>query len=104
MKAGTSCLRNEKGGPVSVRANQRRHFSRAKTCGETINILEWLGDAVLESDRTEHAAREQSIKRLQARYEQIQARIDTMYMDKVDARISQDFFDEQAGQCRWAYS
>ena len=63
-------------------------------------VLAWLGNAVLESDRTEQAAREQSIKRLQARYAQIQARIDTMYMDKLDARISQDFFDKQAGQWR----
>jgi site-specific DNA recombinase len=29
-------------------------------------VLEWLGDAVLESDRNEQAAREQAIKRLQA--------------------------------------
>ena len=63
-------------------------------------VLEWLGDAVLESDRTEHAAREQSTKRLQARYEQIQARIDTMYLDKLDGRITQEFFDKQAGRMR----
>ena len=41
-------------------------------------ILEWLGDAVLTSDRTEQAARAQTIKKLQARYDQIQARIGTM--------------------------
>ena len=33
-------------------------------------VLDWLGDAVLESDHTEQAAREQTIKRLKARYEQ----------------------------------
>ena len=63
-------------------------------------VLDWLGDAVLESDRTEHAAREQAIKRLQARYEQIQARTETMYLDKLDGRINQEFFDTQAGQMR----
>ncbi len=42
-------------------------------------ILEWLGDAVLASDRTEQAARAQTIKKLQSRYDQIQARIETMY-------------------------
>ncbi len=63
-------------------------------------VLDWLGDAVLESDRTEHAAREQSTKRLRTRYEQIQARIDTMYLDKLDGRITQEFFDKQAGQMR----
>jgi len=63
-------------------------------------VLEWLGNAVLESDRTEHAARAQSIKRLQTRYEQIQARTETMYLDKLDGRITQEFFDKQAGQMR----
>jgi site-specific DNA recombinase len=59
-------------------------------------ILEWLGDAVLTSDRTEQAAREETIKKLQARHNQIEARIGTMYMDKLDGRITQEFFDKQA--------
>jgi site-specific DNA recombinase len=63
-------------------------------------ILDWLADTVLESDRTEHAARAQSIKRLQARYDQIRARIDTMYMDKLDGRVTQDFFDQYAAEWR----
>jgi site-specific DNA recombinase len=63
-------------------------------------VLEWLGDAVLESDRTEQAAREQTIKRLQGRHDQIQARIDTMYLDKLDGRITQDFFDKHAAEWR----
>ncbi len=54
-------------------------------------ILEWLGDTVLDSDRTERAAREQAIKRLQAQQDQIEARIETMYMDKLEGRISQEF-------------
>jgi hypothetical protein len=60
-------------------------------------ILEWLGDAVLDSDRTEQAARVESIKKLKARYDQITSRIETMYMDKLDGRITQEFFDKQAG-------
>ncbi len=60
------------------------------------SILEWLGDAVLTSDQTEQAARAQAIEKLQARYERIQARIETMYMDKLDDRISQEFFDKQS--------
>jgi site-specific DNA recombinase len=63
-------------------------------------ILEWLGDAVLDSDRTEQAARTESIKKLNARYDQIEARIETMYMDKLDGRISQEFFDRQAATLR----
>jgi hypothetical protein len=63
-------------------------------------ILEWLGNAVLSSDQTEQAARTQAIKKLQARYEQVQARIETMYLDKLDGRITQQFFDKQSDAFR----
>jgi hypothetical protein len=63
-------------------------------------ILDWLGDSVLESDRTEQAARDQSIKRLQAQCDRIEARIETMYMDKLDGRITQEFFDKNATALR----
>jgi DNA invertase Pin-like site-specific DNA recombinase len=64
------------------------------------SILEWLGDAVLSSDQTEHAARAQAIKKLQARHDQIQARIETMYLDKLDERITQEFFDKHSAAWR----
>lgn len=63
-------------------------------------VLTWLGDAVLTSDRTEQAARAETIKRLKARYDQIEARVGTMYMDKLDGRITQEFFDQQAATMR----
>ena len=63
-------------------------------------ILEWLGDAVLTADQTEQAARAQTIKKMQARYEQIRARIETMYLDKIDGRITQEFFDKQSATWR----
>jgi site-specific DNA recombinase len=63
-------------------------------------VLEWLGDAVLSSDRTEQAARAETIKKLHARYDQIEARIGTMYMDKLDGRITQEFFDRHAATLR----
>jgi hypothetical protein len=63
-------------------------------------ILAWLGEAVLDSDRTEQAARAQTIKKLQSRHDQIQARMETMYLDKLDGRISQEFFNKQAESWR----
>jgi hypothetical protein len=60
-------------------------------------ILDWLGDVVLTSDQTEQAARAQTIKKLQARFDQIQARIETMYLDKLDGRITEGFFDKHSG-------
>ena len=64
------------------------------------SVLEWLGDTVLESDRTEQAAREQTIKRLRGQHDQIESRIETMYMDKLDGRISQEFFDRTSAAKR----
>jgi site-specific DNA recombinase len=63
-------------------------------------ILEWLGDAVLSSDRTEQAAREEMIKKFRTRYDQIEARVGVMYIDKLDGRITQEFFDKQADTWR----
>jgi hypothetical protein len=60
-------------------------------------LLEWVGTAVIASDQTEQAARAQAVKKLQARYEQIRARIETMYVDKLEGRITQEFFDKQSG-------
>src|SRR5205807_545744 len=54
-------------------------------------ILEWLDDVILDSDRTEQAARAERVKKLNSRYEQIEARIEIMYLDKLDARITQEF-------------
>src|ERR1700688_2203384 len=37
---------------------------------------------------------------MNARYDQIQARIETMYLDKLDGRITQEFFDKQSDSWR----
>ncbi|MBM3739604.1 MAG: recombinase family protein, partial [Acidobacteria bacterium] len=63
-------------------------------------ILEWLGDAVLTCDQTEQAAHAQAIKKLQVRYDQIKARIETMYLDKLDGRITQELFDKHSATFR----
>ena len=63
-------------------------------------ILQWLAETVLDSDRTEQAARAEAIKRLRARHDGLKGRIDTMYLDKLDGRITQEFFDERAAEWR----
>ena len=63
-------------------------------------ILAWMGEAMLESDRTEQATREQSIKRLKAAHDRLKVRIETMYLDKLDGRITDEFFDERAAEWR----
>jgi hypothetical protein len=64
------------------------------------NILEWLAGTVLSSDRTEQAARAQTIKRLQGDYERIHTRIETMYLDKLDGRITGEFHDQRSAAWR----
>jgi hypothetical protein len=63
-------------------------------------ILAWLGDSVLESDRTEQATRERTIKRLEAAYDRLKARIETTYLDKLDGRITAEFFDQRSAEWR----
>jgi site-specific DNA recombinase len=63
-------------------------------------ILAWMAEAVLESDRTEQAARQQSLTRLKSRHEQLAARIDMMYTDKLDGRITPESFDQRAAAAR----
>lgn len=59
-------------------------------------ILEWLAGAVRSADQTEQAVREQTIKRLQGDYERIKTRIEMMYLDKLDGRITGEFFDQRS--------
>lgn len=59
-------------------------------------VLEWLASAVVESDRTERAVREKAIERLQAQSDHIRRRIETMYIDKLDGRITAGFYDAHA--------
>jgi hypothetical protein len=63
-------------------------------------ILEWLSATVLNADMTERAARESTLKGLQARHDRLEARIDTMYADKLDGPISQEYFDRNSAVWR----
>src|ERR1035437_4481949 len=63
-------------------------------------ILEWLGDAVLATDRTEQAAHAQLTQRLKARREQIQARLEKIYIDQLDGIITPEFYSRQSASWR----
>lgn len=60
--------------------------------------MAWRHRAQFGPDRTGGPCGD--IRRLQARHNQIEARIETMYMDKLDGRITQEFFDKQAATLR----
>jgi DNA invertase Pin-like site-specific DNA recombinase len=64
------------------------------------DTLAWLERAVGESDKTEAGAREQALKQLKAERDRLQQRIETMYLDRLDGRISAAFFDEKSKEWR----
>lgn len=59
-----------------------------------------VAPTVTESDKTETGARQQALKQLKAERDRLQARIETMYMDRLDGRISAAFFDEKSREWR----
>jgi DNA repair exonuclease SbcCD ATPase subunit len=63
-------------------------------------ITDWLRAALQQTDTTQTRAREQALQQATTEYERINARIDAMYMDKLDGRITTAFYDEKASAWR----
>jgi site-specific DNA recombinase len=59
-------------------------------------VTDWLRAAWRDSDITETRAREQAIQHAQQECDRLNQRIETMYLDKLDGRISASFYDEKA--------
>jgi hypothetical protein len=64
------------------------------------DTLRWLEASVAESDKTEAGAREQALRQLRSERDRIQARIETMYLDRLDGRTTAEFFDAKSKQWR----
>ena len=56
--------------------------------------------ALWESHQDERKFHEGAIAKLQQEHRRLQDRIDAMYMDKLDGRIDNEFFDRKAGEFR----
>ncbi len=63
-------------------------------------VLIWLQDAVAESDLNERGAREREVKRLEEQHRRVEAKLDMMYEDKLEGRISDDIYDRRAQDLR----
>jgi DNA invertase Pin-like site-specific DNA recombinase len=63
-------------------------------------VLEWVREALHASHADERREHEEAIERLKAEHKRLQARIDAMYVDKLDGTIGGDFFDRMARQWR----
>ncbi len=63
-------------------------------------VLEWVREALHASHADERREHEEVIERLKAEHKRLQARIDAMYVDKLDGKIGDDFFDRMVRQWR----
>jgi site-specific DNA recombinase len=61
-------------------------------------VLEWVRDALHASHADERRDHEEAIKRHQAEYTRLQARIDAMYVDKLDGVVDTVFFEKMSNQ------
>jgi DNA invertase Pin-like site-specific DNA recombinase len=64
------------------------------------DTLAWLEGIAIESDKNETGAREQALRQLKAERDRLRARIETMYLDRLDGRISAEFFDAKSKEWR----
>src|SRR5579875_82791 len=63
-------------------------------------VLEWVREALHASHADERREHEEAIRRHQAEYKRLDERIDAMYVDKLDGKIGDDFFDRMVRQWR----
>jgi hypothetical protein len=59
-------------------------------------VFEWVVMALKESHKDEKRYHNEMIATLQKQYQKLQDRIDSMYVDKLDGKVSQDFFDNKS--------
>ena len=64
--------------------------------------LVWVRQALRESHRDERQFHDDAISKLQCEHRRLQGRVDAMYMDKLDGRIGNEFFDAKAAETRAA--
>jgi site-specific DNA recombinase len=57
------------------------------------NVLSWVVTALKESHKDEKQHHDDLVQRFQDKYKTLQRRIDAMYIDKLDGKITQDFYD-----------
>jgi hypothetical protein len=62
--------------------------------------LDWVTSALKESHQDEKRFHDEAIQRLQSEYSRLQNRIDQMYVDKLDRRVTDEFFDQKSAEWR----
>jgi hypothetical protein len=64
------------------------------------DVLEWIVTVLRERHRDEKAFHDETIGWRQAEYSRLQGRIGAMYVDKLDGRIDNVFFDRKSAEWR----
>jgi len=63
-------------------------------------VMEWVTEALRQSHGDEKKYHDEAITRLQAEYKRLQARIETIYVEKLDGKIDSAFFDCKSTEWR----
>jgi DNA invertase Pin-like site-specific DNA recombinase len=69
---------------------ERLHFDE--------NVLQWVTEALRQSHDDEKRFHDEALARLQAEYGRLQHRLDAMYVDKLDGRVDDSFYDRKAAE------
>ena len=90
-----------KGIPYVKEEELERQFGEAlKTLRFDDDVLDWVCQALKESHADKRQYHEETLNRLQGEYKKLETRMDGMYVDKLDGKISETFFEEKAGAWR----
>ena len=63
-------------------------------------VLTWLQEAVAESDLNERGARDRELKRLEEQHRRVRTKLEAIYEDRLDGRISKELHDRKAHDLR----
>jgi DNA invertase Pin-like site-specific DNA recombinase len=92
-------------------ADCRRKYIREEVLDQTFadlldrlhfdeEILEWIKAALMASHADERREHEQAIHRCQVEHKRLEDRLHAMYLDKLDGRIDNAFYDRMSAQWR----
>lgn len=60
------------------------------------DVLDWVCKALKESQTDKQQYHKETLSRLHAEYQRLENRLDTMYVDKLDGKISEGFFEDKS--------
>lgn len=63
-------------------------------------MLDWISNALKQSNEDKHRHHQESIERLQAEYKVLENRINAMYVDKLDGKVSSELCETMSGEWR----